>query len=234
MLHIFSVLLLILSACAAVEPQIPRASKMFAIAAEPASQPATSFQLAVYSGVAKGTPMITLTTFEEADIKGIIASLRDMDGKTSQVWLRITTSGGSVANGQRLIHVLETMKSTVVCVADFKAYSMGFDLLESPGCDLRLATQRTTLMWHAPRMDEVKDHTGPELRDLADYLDASNNAFIYMTALRTGLDPELLAKKIYRRDWWMTWQEAARWNFIDGIISPRDLPTLLWLPTAKP
>lgn len=237
MLHIFFALLLTTMACSAVvEPLTPKASDMVAItSADPSSQPANeAFEVAVYSEVARGTPMITLTTFEEADVKGILAALRDMDGKTAQIWLRITTSGGSVSNGLQLIQTLEALKSTVVCVVDFKAYSMGFDLLQSPGCDLRLATPRSTLMWHAPRMDSLKDHTGPELRDVADYLDASNNAFIYMTALRIGVNPEVLAKRIHRRDWWMSWQEAARWKFIDGIILPRDLPTLLWLPPVKP
>ncbi len=242
MLHRLSVLILTaFVACfpitAGTKGYLPRGVDMVALAA-PASAPTTDepLTISVYRAPPADTPMITLSTFEDADTKAFILALDELDGKTPQVWIRIDTQGGNVANGMKIIRALEIMNSAIICVVDFRAYSMGFDVLQSMGCDLRLSTPRGSLMWHAPRIDPDDSATASKLRDMAEQVDAINEGFLWAAALRMHGGYKVLADKIDRHDWWMSWKEALRWGAVDGLIDPKNLPKnlpkVLWMPVA--
>lgn len=168
------------------------------------------------------SPLVELKAFDRNTVAGFAAKLAELDGKTREVWVRIDSPGGSIFGGQDVIHAMEAMRSKVVCVADWKAYSMAFYTLESPGCDLRLMTKRASLMAHEPST-ESGGNSG-SLRDDADLLDALNEGFLVTCAERMRIPVETLREKTERRTWWMDYREAQRWNAIDGWADPRAMP----------
>jgi len=215
--------LVLLACCAApVKQSWPVAS---VASAEPApaiaSEPQMKKELPTYTP-AKGSPLIELKSFDRNSVEGFTAKLRELDGKTKEIWVRIDSPGGSVFGGQDIIHALEASKSKIVCVADWKAYSMAFYTLESPGCDVRLMSKRASLMAHEPST-ESGGNAGT-LRDDADLLDALNQGFLVTCAERMKISIEVLKEKTERRTWWMDYREAEKWNAIDGWADPKAMP----------
>lgn len=171
----------------------------------------------------KSTILIELRTFDAASVRGFTEKLKELDGGAPYIYVRINSNGGSISGGQDVIHALEDMKSSVACVVDWKAYSMGFFTLQSDGCDIRLMTKRATLMAHEPGLAETGGTAG-ELRDAADMLDALNESFISFAAERMQMEVDDFREKTERRNWWLDWRQAFEAKAIDGLVDPRSLP----------
>ncbi len=169
-----------------------------------------------------GTKMIDLKAFDKASVEGFLAKFKELDATEKEIWVRIDSGGGSVFGGQELIHGLEAAEAKVVCIVDWKAYSMAFFTLQSSGCDLRLMSRRASLMAHEPST-ESGGNAGT-LRDDADLLDALNEGFLVVSAERMGFPIETIRAKTERRTWWMDYRTAEKWNAVDGWAKPQDLP----------
>lgn len=172
----------------------------------------------------KNAVLFELHDFKKATVDGLSDALKSVDEAGGEVWLRLDSYGGSVHEGQRLMAVLEGMKhARVMCVADQKAMSMAFYLLESPGCKQRLMTRRSVLMAHEPLMSSTggNEHA---LRDDADYLKALTSGFVVSAAKRMRLSESYIRSKITNRTWYMDAEEASRVNAIDAFVEPEDLP----------
>lgn len=170
----------------------------------------------------KGTPVIELKEFSHNAVDGFLEEIKKLDGKTDEVWVRIDTNGGSIQGGQDIIHGLESMKSKVICFSDFKAYSMGFYVLQSQGCDVRLMSKRGSLMAHEPGT-EVAGKSG-DLKDEAELLDVLNEGFVQTASTRMKMTVEAFKAKIERRTWWMDWKIATEYYAIDGYADPLKIP----------
>ena len=178
--------------------------------------------LGYYEPIDKSTPVLELKTFDKASVDGFLAKFKELDGKTEEIWVRIDSLGGSVFGGQELIRGMEIAKSNVVCVVDWKAYSMAFYVLQSRGCDFRLMTKRSSLMAHEPST-ESGGNAG-SLRDDADLLDALNEGFLVTAAERMNMTVAALRAKTERRTWWLDYKGAEKYHAIDGWVDPSDIP----------
>lgn len=168
--------------------------------------------------------LFELRDFTKATVDGLSDALKSVDAAGGEVWLRLDSYGGSIHEGQRLMTALEGMKhARVTCVADQKAMSMAFYLMQSHGCKQRLMTRRSVLMAHEPLMSSTggNEHA---LRDDADYLRALTSGFVASAAKRMHLSEDYVRAKITNRTWYMDADEAARVNAIDAFVEPEDLP----------
>ncbi len=219
----FALILAVMMGCVKPSTSPVPAPRPAVIQGSPVPVPAgTVVQLGFYKPRDASIPMVDLTAFDPPNVRGFTEKMKALDGKTPEIWVRIDTMGGSISGGEDVIHTLEAMKSYVVCVADFKAYSMGFDVLQSTGCDYRLMTQRASLMMHEA---QLSSQGGPgELRDAALLLEAISEGFVIVAAQRMQVDAEALRVKISRRMWWLDWREAQRWRAVDGFVDPKALP----------
>lgn len=178
------------------------------------------------------TPVIELKAFDKQTVDGFVAKFRELDAAQSgdpaqkvpgEVWVRIHTYGGSVAGGEDIIHALEGAKSYVVCVADFRAMSMGFEVLQSAGCDFRLMTPRATLMTHEVQLTGVGGGPG----DIADYLNYQkklSDAGLKTSAKRMGVSEAFLREKTERKMWFIDAEEAEKYHAVDGFVDPAKVP----------
>lgn len=174
-----------------------------------------------------GAVMIEVESFEEADVAQTIAHLKRLDDGKRQIWIRIDSYGGALNSGMDLIQAIESIRSPVVCVADNKAMSMGFFLLQ--GCPTRVMTKRTVLMLHEPAAGAQGNQH--ELANQAKYLKAFTRQLIALCD-RMNILPDDLEKKLAEGEWVLNWKEAVEVEAVDGLIEPRELPKLEETPAA--
>ncbi len=142
-----------------------------------------------------------------------------------QVTIRIDSMGGSIFLGNRWIREIEDLKKThgmkVTCIVDGSAYSMGAVILESPVCDVRLATPRSTILFH--NGSSGAQGTAEELKQASIFLEAINTAMALVVSNRLGVSLEEYRSRVAHADWIMAVPEAIHSNVIDGTVSPGDI-----------
>jgi ATP-dependent protease ClpP protease subunit len=141
---------------------------------------------------------------------------------TTHVTLRIDSPGGSIFTGLRFIRMVEDIRKAhgvrVSCVVDGAAYSMAAVILESPACDERLATSRSTFLFHNGKADGAGGSAG-ELASAARMLEAMNEALAALVAERMGMTPKQYRAKVAGGDWVMAAPEAIANHVIDGVVA---------------
>lgn len=132
----------------------------------------------------------------------------------NQVYLYITSPGGSVIDGLQIIDQLQTLvhrNIKLTCIADFAA-SMAFVIFQS--CPIRYVTTSSVLMQHQMSL-KLKGN----LENINTYLD-------FIKDIDTDLD-ELQANKLkmpiedFRKkinnDWWMNYKSIIKSNAADSL-----------------
>ena len=151
--------------------------------------------------------------------------------KKKDVWVRITSPGGSAFAFLLLLQNVEDVKKQtgahLTCVADVLAASAAFYLLEGV-CDTRIMTDRTVLLAHG-----IQGGTQGNLAQMEDEMQL-------MRALEEMVAPEAARKMgmtkaefmawIYGRDRWMGPDESLKRRAVDRVASPDELPAAS--PTA--
>ncbi len=141
------------------------------------------------------------------------------------ITLRIDSFGGGIFLGNRWVKALEDVKKrngiVVTCIVDGAAYSMGAVILESPLCDVRLATTRSTILFH--NGSSGAKGTAEDLREAAAFLDAINVAMALTCSERIGMTLADYKAKIAHADWMMAAPEAESAGVIDGIAHPSEI-----------
>ncbi len=141
------------------------------------------------------------------------------------VTLRIDSPGGSIFAGNRFIKAMEDVKKTngitVMCVVDGMAYSMGAVILESPLCDRRLATVRSTILFH--NGSTGASGTAEDLKQATEFLEALNQSLALQISARLGMTLEAYRARIAHTNWVMACPEALLSNVIDATVSSTDI-----------
>lgn len=152
----------------------------------------------------------------------------ESDENVKEIWLKIDTNGGNIENGMSLVRLLEVMKTPVVCVADYKAYSFGMVLLQH--CPERVMTKRSVLMVHdtiVMGIDyPVNSH---ELSEMAQNLEISSRAMMHGLLERLKMTEEEYREKLKGgRNWWLDYTEAIKYGAIDAYASPVRMPPIVF------
>ncbi len=147
------------------------------------------------------------------------------DSGATEITLRIDSFGGSIFLGNTWIKAVEDLKKQhnirVTCIVDGAAYSMGAVILESPVCDTRLMTKRSTILFH--NGSSGAKGTAEDLRQAAAFLDALNVSMGLVVADRLGMALDAYQAKIAHADWMMAGPEAIRANVVDGYANPAEI-----------
>ncbi len=142
-----------------------------------------------------------------------------------EITLRIDSHGGSIFLGSRWIRALEDVKKSkdirVTCIVDGAAYSMAAVILESPLCDHRYATARSTILFHNGSAG-VRG-TAEELKSAGEFLEALNVAMAMVVSDRIGVPLEVYRARVAHADWVMAGPEALLSNVIDHLVSSSDI-----------
>lgn len=166
-------------------------------------------------------PRVTVVEFDGSlvNVAREFTTLVEMGHR--KIEIRIDSFGGSVFAGLAFIQYIEDVKEAAgvetVCIVDTKAMSMGFALLQSKACDVRLMTKRSILLAH--NGSSGGQGTVEEMEETVDILKAINRALAEICGARLSIGVKGYLKKVNsRRAWVMTWEEALKVKAVDGVI----------------
>lgn len=146
---------------------------------------------------------------------GWITQMNDRDPDTETMYIYLSSPGGSVLEGQKLVDQIKTMQNsglTVVCVADFAA-SMAFVILQS--CPKRMALPSSVLMQH--QMSLGLDGPLENVNNYLDFIHQINENLESMQAERLNMTVSAFKSKVVN-DWWIPGHNAKNLNVVDELV----------------
>jgi hypothetical protein len=144
-----------------------------------------------------------------------ISAFNDRDLDIDTMYIYLSSPGGSVLEGNKLIDQIKTLQLSgvqVVCIADFAA-SMAFVILQS--CPQRFALPSSILMQHQMSLG-LK---GP-LENVENYLTfihSVDDNLDKMQADRMNMQEAEFRKKVMN-DWWIAGHDAKYFNAVDDLV----------------
>lgn len=144
-----------------------------------------------------------------------INQMNDRDPDTDTIYIYLSSPGGSVLEGNKLIDQIKTLEMNdinVVCVADFAA-SMAFVILQA--CPKRLALPSSILMQH--QMSLSLDGALESVNNYMDFIHQINKNLDSMQATRMNMTLEDFKMKVMN-DWWIPGHNAKAVNAVDELI----------------
>lgn len=144
-----------------------------------------------------------------------INQMNDRDPDTDTMYIYISSPGGSVLEGIKLVDQINTLEHSglnVVCVADFAA-SMAFIILQS--CPWRTATHSSVLMQHQMSLG-LKGNL-ENVNNYLDFIHQINQNLEYQQATRMNMTVDDFSKKVMN-DWWIPGHMAKNVSAIDEFV----------------
>ncbi len=201
-------------------------SHRIAVAGSPPLEPSTVVAAQLKPGTFVYENTVDLGDIDEENLlRAGIRLTQLIQGGERFVTIRIDSFGGSIFQGMRWGRQMEDLKKAygveVTCIVDGSAYSMGAVLLESPLCDRRLATLRSTILFH--NGSSGARGTVEDMKQALDFLEALNEMMAWFVSNRLGVTVQDYRFRIDGHDWAMAAPEALTANVIDGFASPSDI-----------
>lgn len=147
-----------------------------------------------------------------------INQMNDKDPDTDTMYIYLSSPGGSVLEGNKLIDQIKTLELNnvnVVCVADFAA-SMAFVILQS--CPKRMALPSSVLMQH--QMSLGLEGNLENVNNYLDFIHQININLESMQANRINMTVDDFRLKVMN-DWWIPGHNAKNFNVVDELVMVR-------------
>jgi ATP-dependent Clp protease protease subunit len=144
-----------------------------------------------------------------------ITAMNDRDPDVDTIYLYLSSPGGSVLEGTKIIDQIKTLQSNganVVCIADFAA-SMAFIILQS--CPTRLAIPSSILMQH--QMSLGLKGSLENIDNYLEYIHSINDNLEKMQADRMNMTEIDFRNKVMN-DWWIPGHLAKTVNAVDDLV----------------
>jgi ATP-dependent protease ClpP protease subunit len=135
--------------------------------------------------------------------------------KSDTIYIYISSQGGSVLDGIKIIEEIYTMRDNckdVICVADV-AMSMAFVILQA--CPTRYAMYSSILMQH-----QMSFNVGGPIRNVqtrSKFIESIDYNLNNMQATRLGIDISEFIK-ITSHDLWLAGKDIQKYNTVDEIV----------------
>lgn len=144
-----------------------------------------------------------------------ITSINDREPDVDTMYVYLSSPGGSVLEGNKIIDQIKTLQSSgvnVICIADFAA-SMAFVILQS--CPERYALPSSILMQHQMSIG-LK---GPleNVNNYLNFIHLIDENLDKMQADRMNMTEAEFRKKVVN-DWWIPGHKAKEFNAVDDLI----------------
>ncbi len=155
----------------------------------------------------------------EINDESINKNLKDFSNTltyTKNPIIYIDSPGGSVMDGERLIHQMKYLQNEgikVTCIAN-KAYSMAFHIFEM--CDYRYILEYSTLMSHQMSLG-VRRMEFMNMKNYLHMIEMMDEKLNKQVANRIKMDYDTYFQKI-RNDWWIYGDEAIQYKLADEVV----------------
>ena len=140
--------------------------------------------------------------FNDAMASKFIKDLEDISG--DEVFVHISSGGGSVLSGLKMISYARSSPKKLVCVVDV-AISMAFVFLQA--CDERISTSNSVAMQHVTSYG-IRPQQAPNAVSFQKFLERMAELMDVEQAKRIGLGYKEF-KAVTRSDWWTFGQDVA-------------------------
>ena len=144
-----------------------------------------------------------------------INQMNDRDPDTDTIYIYLSSPGGSVLEGNKLIDQIKTLELTglrVNCIADFAA-SMAFVILQA--CPKRMALPSSVLMQH--QMSLSLDGALESVNNYLDFIHQININTEKMQADRLNMTVDEFKNKVMN-DWWVAGHNTKELNIVDELV----------------
>lgn len=153
--------------------------------------------------------------FEITDEQISKAIIRMYEINTPEVFVFISSYGGSVSAGEVFINAMDGIRARnqkISCIADL-SMSMAFIILQH--CDNRYALSNSILMQH--QMSFSLQGASLNVKNYLKMIDEMDEKINEYQAKRINLSPELFKKKT-EHDWWIYGYNNLKHNIVDKIV----------------
>ena len=133
------------------------------------------------------------------------------DGKP--ILIRISSPGGSIADGLDIIKAIQAAKSPVTCLVDNYAASMA--ALIAAQCPKLVMHKYGLLMFH--EYSTSIEGSRKQLKSRMDLIESLWEAIMQDLSEKSGI-PRAELDALVANDWWLNAQEAADYKFINNIV----------------
>lgn len=159
------------------------------------------------------------------DVERYVDSItRALEDDQKRVVITLDTPGGSVYLAHQLVKLMDAARNDhgirTDCVVDGRAWSSGLYILQA--CDRRYMTKRSTIVAHAPLVENDMPVSIAELQDgsLLRRAEVVARAFAEQCAGRMTVPISSYMSKIEGiRQWWMDWREALAVGAVDRVVN---------------
>ena len=144
-----------------------------------------------------------------------ITAMNDRDPDVDTMYIYLSSPGGSVLEGNKLIDQIKTLQLSnvqVVCIADFAA-SMAFVILQS--CPQRFALPSSILMQH--QMSLGLKGSLENVDNYLTFIHSIDNNLEKMQADRMNMTEPEFRKKVLS-DWWIPGHMAKEYNAVEDLV----------------
>jgi len=173
---------------------------------------------AMFSVVSFGAPKVVLTEKNLVVLRGSVTSEsvakishQILSSPEKELYLYISSPGGSVIAGQSLIYAIQTSGKKIHCVVSV-GISMAFSITQ--GCTTRLVMPHSIMMQHVASygLEGQDPNNRTFLKFLTDMLEEMDKA----QAERLGLSLKVFKEKT-RDDWWLYGTSAVKNKAADSV-----------------
>lgn len=133
------------------------------------------------------------------------------------VLIEINSPGGVVFDGFALVDKIEELKShghAVTTRALGMAASMGMPILQCG--DIRQMTRNAHLMVHEISSGSIGKYS--EMQDEVELMNRLQQRYFSLVAEKSNLSVKQLMKRVERKDWWMSSDDALDNGFVDEVV----------------
>lgn len=153
--------------------------------------------------------------YEKVDSERVAQELAELEGKTSEIQIRINSVGGEVYEGIAIFNALRRSTAKITIYIDGVAASIAA-VIALCGKPLKMA-QNSRLMLH--NVSGGVHGTADEIMETAKEIKELENTLAVMVSARCGMTPEAFKSKFFNgRDNWLSSEECLRMGFASEII----------------
>ena len=178
----------------------------------------------IYSRLLKDRIIMLTGPVEDNMANSVIAQLLFLDAQdnTKDIYLYVTTPGGSVSAGLAIVDTMNFIKSDVQTIVMGVAASMGTIIASSGAKGKRFMLPNAEYLIHQPMGGAGSGTQQTDMAIVAEHLLRTRNTLEKILAENSGKSVEQIHKDA-ERDYWMSAQETLEYGFIDEIMENSNL-----------
>lgn len=153
----------------------------------------------------------TVSVRGEVDEAMVSKFIKDVESvKGDEVFVYISSPGGSVISGMKMISYVRATPKKIICISDV-SISMAFVFLQA--CDERISNSNTIAMQHVTSYG-IRPQQAPNAVSFQKFLERMAEKMDITQAKRVGLSYEAFKAKT-RSDWWLFGEDVVAQGVTD-------------------